>query len=238
MACSLVAINEFRALCPSQVDATELAVGLALQAASTAAERYANRTFAEATVTEYYDGNGYPNLPLNKFPISSVTTVYVDTSGGYGQITNTFGASTLLTAGQDYAFVAEQGFLQVLAGRSSWPMGTMGPGFSPYGWRGLTRHGTSWVGWPRVPGCIKVTYVGGYNPIPADLKMAVCSMASYILLATNAGGMVTTTQSYIDTSVGSGFLSEALARGNVPALGSARLVLDSYRDIAIARGCF
>jgi hypothetical protein len=63
-------------------------------------------------------------------------------------------------------------------------------------------------------------------------------MADYILLATDNGGLITTTGSYIDVSVGSGFITEQLARGNVPALGSARGILDSYRDWKTARGVF
>ena len=85
---------------------------------------------------------------------------------------------------------------------------------------------------------MKVTYTGGYAVIPSDLKMAVCTMSSYILIASDGGGLITTTSSYIDTSVGSGFLAEALARGNVPALGSARSVLDSYREVRTAQGVF
>ncbi len=63
-------------------------------------------------------------------------------------------------------------------------------------------------------------------------------MANYILISADGGGLITTTGSYIDVSVGSGFLAEQLARGNVPALGSARAVLDSYRDFKIAQGVF
>ena len=224
-------------MCPTQASASDLGVELALQSASTAAERYCGRTFASAERTEYYDGNGYPNLPLNNWPVTAVDSVYVDVTGGYGQVANTFGSTTQLTATQ-YCYQSVPGFLQLLAPGGWWPVGTWGAGYSPWGWPGLTRRGTSWAGWPKVPGCVKVTYTGGYTTIPTDLRVAVCSMAAYILLTTETGGLVSTNTSYIDTSIGAGFLSENLARGNVPALGSARSVLDSYRDQKTNRGVF
>jgi hypothetical protein len=238
VACGLASVADFRKLCPSQSGVANPSAEMALSAASVAAERYCGRSFAQAAATEFYDGNGYPELPLNRWPISSVASVYLDTTGGYGQVTDSFGAATLLTAGQDYCYVAAKGALQLLTGRLSWPISGIGPGYSPWGYPGLTRRGTSWVGWPKLPGCVKVTYTAGYQPIPADLVSAVCAMAAYILISADAGGLITTSQSYIDTSVGSGFLTEALARGNVPALGSARAVLDSYRDLKINRGVF
>ena len=94
------------------------------------------------------------------------------------------------------------------------------------------------MGWPKVPGCIKVTYTAGYARIPSDLVAAVVTMAQYTLTVVPAGGLVPTSGSYIDVSVGVGFLSEQLARGNVPALGSARAVLDSYRDQVVPGGPF
>jgi hypothetical protein len=230
---------DFAAFCPTQSDTTSPGVVLALEAASTAAERYCGRTFAEASNTEYYDGNGYPELPLKRFPISAVASVYLDINGGYGQAPNAFQSTTLLTAGTNYVYVGDRGVLQLRTAPNWWPFGVgFGSSSSPWGWPGLARRGTAWSGWPRVPGCVKVTYTAGYAPIPYDLVSAVCAMASYILISADNGGLITTTGSYIDVSVGSGFITEQLARGNVPALGSARGILDSYRDWKTARGVF
>lgn len=238
MSTPLATRDEFRDLCPSQSDDNPGGVVMALQAASTAAERYCGRTFAESSQTEYYDGNGYPELPLKKFPVSAVASVYLDLNGGYGQSPNAFPTESLLTAGTNYVYVADRGTLQMRTAPNWWPMGGIGLAVSPWGWPGLTRRGTAWSGWPKCPGCVKVTYTAGYNPIPPDVISAVCAMASYLLISVDNGGLITTTGSYIDVSVGNGFLSEALARGNVPALGSARAVLDSYRDWKTARGVF
>lgn len=238
MSTPLATLPDFAAYCPSQSDDDAGGVTRALAAASVAAERYCGRTFAEAATTEYYDGNGYPELPLKRFPVSAVAGVYLDVNGAYGQAPNAFPSDTLLTAGTNYVYVAERGVLQTRTLPNWWPMGSFGTTVSPWGWAGLTRRGTAYIGWPRWPGCIKVTYTAGYNPIPADLISAVCTMAAYLLIAADNGGLITTTGSYIDVSIGSGFISEQLARGNVPALGSARAVLDSYRDWKTARGVF
>ncbi len=235
---ALVDPPTFYAMCPSQSGADSTGVTLAIFAASTAAERYCGRSFAEETTTEYYDGTGYPEVDLKRWPISAVASVYLDVNGGYGQATNAFPVSSLLTAGTNYVYLADSGKLQTRTLPLWWPSGAFGPSYSPWGYPGLTRHGAAWSGWPKVPGCIKVTYTAGYNPIPSDLQAAVCAMASYILTTTDTGGLVSTTGSYIDVSVGSGFLAEQLARGNVPALGSARAVLDSYRDWKLAKGPF
>jgi len=236
---ALATAAEFEMLAPTlSAGADPGGVLLALSAASTAAERYCGRTFASTTYTEYYDGNGYPNLPLNQFPVTAVSSVYLDGAGGYGQISGTFGSTALLTQGEDYVWVGTTGMLQLCASTAIWPMGFGVSVGSSWGWPGLKRRGATYRGWPKIPGCIKVTYTAGYTTIPEDLRMAVCVMAGYILQSSDNGGMVTTSDSYIDVSTGSGFVSEQLARGNVPALGSARLVLDLYREQRTNRGVF
>lgn len=241
----LATVGDFATLTgQEECDLDALAVTMALNAASTAAERYTNRTFAKATRTEYYDGNGYPNLPLRSLPISSAEddapSVWLDINGGYGQTPGAFASDKLLTQGTEYVVEYERGELQTrqIPGGWWWASSLGGPIASPWGWPGLTRRGTSWVGWPKAPGCIKVTYTAGYARIPADLVMAVVSMAQYMMTVVPSGGLVPTSGSYIDVSVGVGFLSESLARGNVPALGSARGVLDSYRDFVVPGGPF
>jgi len=235
----LATSTDFAALCDTTTAAHSVAgVNAALAAASTAAERYCGRVFTSTTYTEYYDGNGYPNLPLNQFPVTAVDSVYLDGNGGYGQISGTFTSTQLLVQGEDFVIQYDLGYVQMLSSTRAWPFGFGFPGGSPWGWPGLTRRGTSWKGWPKIPGSIKVTYTAGYTTIPDDLKAAVCSMAAYILIVSDTGGLVNTSQTYIDVTTGSGFLAENLARGNVPALGSSRLILDTYREVKTNRGIF
>ena len=146
----LATLGEFRSLCPSQSDFDDTAATLALSAASMATERYCGRQFALWTGTEYYDGNGYPNLPLLHYPIASVTSVYLDINGGAGQVPGSFAANTLLEVGTNYIFLAEDGFLQMRATTAFWPLSGIGVGSSPWGYPGLVRRGTSWPGWPKI----------------------------------------------------------------------------------------
>jgi hypothetical protein len=238
----LATLGDFAALTGTTTCDNALQVEMALAAASTAAERYTNRTFAKSETTEYYDGNGYPNLPLKRLPISNdedeTPTVWLDINGGYGQTPGGFASDTQLEQGTEYVVLYDSGELQTRQLPGLWWGVPGGPVASPWGWPGLTRRGTAWVGWPKIPGCVKVTYTAGYDPIPADIVAAVVTMAQYTLTVVPGGGLVPTSGSYIDVSVGVGFLAEALARGNVPALGSARAVLDSYRDTVVARGPF
>lgn len=233
----IATLPQFRLLCPTQAGISDASVELALSAASTAAVKYCGREFEEDTVTEYYDGNGYPELPLKRFPISSVSSVYLDTNGWYGQNSSGFASNTQLTAGTQYVVDYDKSALMLVSYSQTWPWSAQGSGWL---YAGLMRRGASWIAWPKWPGCVKVTYTAGYSlaTMPKDLISAVCSMANYVLISADGGGMITTSTSYIDVSAGSGFIHEALARGNVPALASSRAVLDSYRDWKINVGIF
>ena len=69
-----------------------------------------------------------------------INEIKVDFSGGFGQITDTFGNSTILTSGDD--------FYQDYEDSSG---------------LNLTGHVFSRTGWPVGPGSIKVTYKSGYT---------------------------------------------------------------------------
>jgi hypothetical protein len=142
-----------------------------LTAAETAVKRICGRQFYRQTVTEYLDGNGLQAVSLRETPITSITSVYLDTSGFYGQgDNNPFGSTTLLTSGADYflkidnnAGTSDSGLLY--RAMRVWPS---------------TMNYISYNLYPRITpvqgpclGCIKVTYVGGYNLIPEDLKQAI-----------------------------------------------------------------
>ena len=141
-----------------------------LTAAETAAKRICGRQFYRQTVTEYLDGNGLQAVALRETPVTSITSVNLDTSGFYGQGTDAFGSTTLLTSGTDYALridgpggLSDSGLLYRLM--RVWP---------------ATMNYISYNLYPRITpvqgaclGCIKVVYVGGYSLIPEDLKQAI-----------------------------------------------------------------
>ena len=239
----LINCADLDALAPELAGESDAAKQLAIKSATAAAERYCRRSFLAATATEQYRGTGHPLLNLDRWPVTSVASVYVSPAG-------TFDATTLLTADTDYVLewggrprsAGGGGQLRLLQARLSWAGGWYGFGgyggygggpFNSVGYAGLT--GAGLVGWPVNPGGVhpvRVTYTAGYSAsnVPEDLKMAVASVAAFQLKTAGAGGLTATSQSFIDASVSVGFLTEQLARGAVPALGSAREILDGYRD--------
>lgn len=62
-------------------------------------EKYCQRTFIQATYTEYYDGFRQRELVLRQFPLSSVTTIHDDPARSYT-------ASTLVSSNDYYADLA------------------------------------------------------------------------------------------------------------------------------------
>jgi len=106
-----------------------------------------------ATATEYYSGEGSEFITLRRKPVTSVTAVYEDADGRYGEGTDPFPAETLLVEGEDYSLRIDGG------GRTGI----------------LVRHGRFWpYSYRRPPnrlgselspefGSIKVEYVAGYT---------------------------------------------------------------------------
>lgn len=128
-------------------------------------KRYLNQNIESATYTEYYSGNGTRHIRLRQRPVTSITSVYLDSGGYFGTGTDAFASTTLLTAGTDYTIVKDQsdgssksGLLERLNGM--WPqvavrtVGMLTPAYE------------------NNRGNIKVTYVGGYSSIPDDLVFA------------------------------------------------------------------
>jgi hypothetical protein len=141
-----------------------------LTAAETAVRRICGRQFTYATYTEYLDGNGLQAVALRETPVTSITSVNLDTSGFYGQGASAFGSTTLLTSGTDYALrmdgrtgLSDSGLLYRLT--RVWP---------------ATMNYISYNLQPRITpvqgpclGCLKIVYLGGFSLVPEDLKQAI-----------------------------------------------------------------
>lgn len=148
-------------------------------ALETALETYLHRKLAyDAAIVEWPEVSDDQYLILDTNPVLSVSEVRVDQTGGYGQVPDTFGADTVLTAGVDY-------FLK-LDGKGAFAGASM-TGL-------LFRRGRSW-GYSRnwkqgllassrepVAGTIKVTYAGGYTAetMPKDLQTGVVKALSIL----------------------------------------------------------
>jgi hypothetical protein len=87
--------------------ADDTLLGLLQDSADAAIANYCNRDFAGGTFTEYYPG-GSRFVHLRNFPVSSVTSVKLDS-------TYTYGAETVVPS-TDYVVHLERGVIQSTAG--------------------------------------------------------------------------------------------------------------------------
>lgn len=126
-----------------------------------------------ASATYYLDGTGTDRVAIPDPPCQSVVSVNEDTGGYYGTVSGSFGSTTLLTSGTDYALEfddsknptwSQVGFLRRLGQR--WPSRLV----RPFGAEG--RLLLSSVREP-MPGCIKVVANTGFTLIPFEIKQAV-----------------------------------------------------------------
>jgi hypothetical protein len=183
-------------------------------AASKAVETYCKRAFEKAAYVEYHAGDGTRTVKLRRRPVLSVTSVYYDRNGNFATTTGSFDATTLLTAGVDYAVdpSRDSGLLYRLNG--VWPELIRRPD-----WEYLARERSANFGE------IKVTYVGGYDPVPADVKLA-CAM-----LVTNASQQIQYGGQLEREHLGdwSYKLADRVA-GMPPELSAARTLLNKYRE--------
>lgn len=117
--------------------------------------------------TEFYSGNGTSKLLLDHTPVQSITSVYEDEAGYFGEPAGAFASTTLLTAGTDYVLkrdeasesnVSNSGI--VLRLNQLWKRPTARV-------QGLL---TSAAG--DAMGNIKVAYVAGYLRLLGDVALA------------------------------------------------------------------
>lgn len=199
--------------------------------ASATIKSYLKRDLERATYIEYYDGTDRPELVLRNYPVSSITNIWVDGDGYYGQGASAFPASTLLTAGENYVLQPDYGgtlsrtgvVLRLGGGSGTWP------GFFPSDSRGKLA-GKKLAGWPRGWGNIKVEYIAGYaqDDIPDDIRTAGVMIAAVLNRSLPLGGYLQSESlggySY---SIGTGML------GNFPEIGTVRQLLSRYREPSI-----
>jgi hypothetical protein len=132
-------------------------------------KRYCNRDFPyRASATEYYDGTGTPQLRLKRTPVASIASIYEDWQGNYGYTSGAFPSSSLLTSGENYALRLDSPFNDGLS--YSGIVQRIG-GVWPY----RKRRSTDMLSYNKepLPGCLKVTYSGGFQLMPHSLKRAV-----------------------------------------------------------------
>lgn len=181
-----------------------------------------------ATVTDYYSGAGYFDLPLQRPFVQSVANVWVDPTGNFGQNPTGF-AGNPLTAGTDYAYVPDGNNNSGAVSRSGRLERLLNanvmwfPSDLFYYRRagGLSYNPGPY--WPAGRGNIKVTYTYGFDTIPEDIKLAVVTGVSIVLNTSRYG--------YMLTSEGLGSHSIGLSKD--VEFGTVRSLLSHYRDLAV-----
>lgn len=187
-----MALQQFRFITEKQLitamktakpEPTEAWLNVWIPLIETQVEQYCNRKLGfESNIVEWFDPSDDGFLILDQRPVHRIVEVRRDAVGGYGQIPNSFGTSSIMTAGQDY-------FLQIdgrgpTAGISDTGILWRANGQS-WGYRRMWQGGLLAAAKERVQGTIKVTYDGGYkitddettNQIPGCVAAAVTQAA-------------------------------------------------------------
>ncbi len=206
-----------------------------IDAASEAIKKFCNLGLESATYTQYYDGKGLPSLILLQWPVTAVTAVYVDPVGYGGQGTDPFPASTLWTEGQQFILNSDasgskstKGILTAIAGdgTSATPLNcwNFGDNYLPYGNKLAASRRPYW---PVGQKNIKVVYVAGYSPVPADLNFAAASLVASMVRNQPLGGPLTSESlgSYSYT------MASRAGSGNLADLTDYAQILRKYREV-------
>jgi hypothetical protein len=238
----LATLPDLKAMARVTGTADDAALAAFLAAADAAVKAWLRWNPEQTTTAAYRDGSGTPELVFftGRAVSLTVSEVRLDTAnGGYGQVPDSFGSTTVLTAGTDYFHDPATG---VLVRNSS--AGNAGhfafPPAHPAGsvqWSGLGRRAA--VAWPAYPkGCVKVTYTNGYaaGAVPADLAYAVARLATRMSASGRLGGLMTgeslTGYSYSLAGPPSGADALRVLMGDAELTG----LLAPYREMTVATG--
>ena len=134
-------------------------------------------------ITEFLSGTGSNIIRLRQTPAISISALYEDAGGAFGQASDAFASTTLLTPGTDYAIEFEQSGIcktgRVRRVNSYWPG------------RYQTDAGLLVASYESGGGNIKATYKSGYDPIPDDIQFAISNVVSEMIEGAKAGGPLT-----------------------------------------------
>ena len=186
-------------------------------AAERVAQQWCKRELAQATYTEYLEGDGTAFLPLRQRPVQSLTSVALATRGSYGAIPGDY---TPLVAGFDYTLrlretaTGESGELVKLSG--VWPQEQI--------------HHVGTLAWERRlgKGNVKAVYVAGYAPssVPEDIKYAIALIVGYMQRTARRGGT-----DYSERLGDHSYMIPMARIREAPDLGEARQILSVYREV-------
>jgi len=178
---------------------------------------YLDRAIEQATLTEYYSGDGTTNLLLQQRPVTAITSVHVDSAAYAGQASGAVDSTTEWTAGEDF-------YAQSVVENESNPgniIAIKGPGtFTGDGDR------QTWGEWPRGTGNIKVIYTAGYSTVPGDLA-AACRILVAWMRSSRENGMPVKSE-----KLGS-YSYTLLEDTGIPELSTIRGLCNRYRNMVL-----
>lgn len=164
----LVTTAEYKAINGITTSDLDTVIGLMIDSASTMIRRYCGRDlttgFEGASRTQVYDGNGYKELQLTEWPVTSITSV---------TLVQDDGSTSALTA-TDYRVEGATGRLRRLGAATG--------RFASSTWGEVTTPGWGWEpGWDDGFQNWSVVYTGGYSTIPDDLKWACYRLIDWMM---------------------------------------------------------
>lgn len=184
------------------------------QAAEAAFLKAIDRSIELSTYVETFDGYWQDGLTLRNSPIASITSLQI----------REFDGVTVTVPVTDYR-VGNGSILYLVPSAIN----------SKYvyfaGERVRTEQDLNWVRRPYRASVV-ATYVGGYDPVPMDIQLAIAQAVGSMRLRAPTGGEVQS-EGYEDYSYSLGGLS---AEAEMLRLGGVKSVIDSYRfgGVAIA----
>lgn len=173
------------------------------------------------TLTEFYSGSGTELLLLDQRPVQSISSIYLDSGGWFGDPSGSFASGTLLTSGVDYALKrdnnsrTEKGLSGIVARINGyWPRPSRSRGDL------LT------ADFGDVYGNIKVTYTAGWKTIPPDIIFACNMLIAESRRIATAGGSKQS-ESFSDVTSYSYTLSTS------PGMMDSRQILQRYKPMIV-----
>lgn len=150
-------------------------------------DAYCGRTFGEAEYTHFLEGNGAQLIKLPQWPVYSITSLYFDAKGYWGDAPDAFAADKLLVEGVNYALKRDQpdgssasGLIYRIDGVWERPFSRA----ASYGAWGLPLASLP----PVRVGNIKVTYTAG--SVPGAVKLATETAVARLWRAGKYGAAV------------------------------------------------
>lgn len=193
-----------------------------IAAAEAVFRRLCGRNFSYATYTEFHDAPVRGNLYLREPPITSITSIRYDSVGGFGELVNTFDASTALDSTTDYFFRKDR---SDGLGWAAEIFTTRPQGWAWWGAGGRVIQPAGLLGLQRVPvaGSFKVVYQGGFKLVPADIIFAVTTLVTQMAQRT-AKGLPLQSESGMNYSYAMASMQDEAMR-----LDSVQAIINGYR---------